>query len=433
MRTSKGTATGAIAAAVLGALLVVTTPAASSTSTDFRGASRARTSARESSPPSRPETIEWLSFDPHDSNTIWAVLDGDSALYRSDDGAQTWRRVNVLPQREEIGEFGIDESGQQLYVGVLFATRGPTFRAGNELWQSLDRGATWHRLVAWPKRIAPIGMRHTAPGLVDGIAVDPSRSETVYASTHGVVLRSLDSGQSWVRMSRGLPKLGEELCPRCRPIASKLVVDPVHPDVLYFLSPNRGVYRSVNAGGRWVPARRGLVDKSGAIPQFDPQLAQLTVDPSRPSRLYVAQAGRIWRTTNSGQRWRVTHVTGTSAAGPPDVAVARDGTVYAADGSIVGRHDLGLVRSDDGGGKWTRLELPPLTRPQGKSNREFDAELGPLAVNPENANVVLTAVFWNNSYTGDTCVRLLKTTDRGHSWKRSDNGLIAPGGGCRIG
>src|SRR5207249_1444299 len=82
---------GRFVIAMLASLVGFVTPASSST-TDFRGPSE-QAHARAASTPVK--FIQALAFDRHDSKTISAVLEGDPSLYRSTDGAQTWRRIGV--------------------------------------------------------------------------------------------------------------------------------------------------------------------------------------------------------------------------------------------------------------------------------------------------------------------------------------------------
>jgi hypothetical protein len=44
--------------------------------------------------------IQALVFDPHDTSTVWAAVEGDASvsLYRSEDGAGTWHRISALPR-----------------------------------------------------------------------------------------------------------------------------------------------------------------------------------------------------------------------------------------------------------------------------------------------------------------------------------------------
>jgi len=71
----------ATSASLLCGLALLTTSTA-----DLASSVRVREAqARSVSVSLRP--IKGLAYDPHDSERVWAILEGDTAVYRSDDGA----------------------------------------------------------------------------------------------------------------------------------------------------------------------------------------------------------------------------------------------------------------------------------------------------------------------------------------------------------
>src|SRR5215218_2243068 len=229
---------GRVMTATVASLAVLVAPANSST-TGLEGSAKSRAEARVDTLAS--EFIRGLAFDPHDSNTIWAVLEGDSSLYRSNDGAQTWQQISVLPRGRAITLLGLDRSGQRLYVAA----------DDGRLWQSSDGGSTWRPVANWPRLIVPIGTRESRRALVTAIAVHPANATTVYVATEHAILRTGDSGRTWRRVSRGLPKGKQH-----DRWYSDLAFNPRYPNVLYVVTHRRGLYRSENAGKRWFPTSR---------------------------------------------------------------------------------------------------------------------------------------------------------------------------------
>jgi photosystem II stability/assembly factor-like uncharacterized protein len=391
-------------ATMLASVAIFATVASSST-TGGVSDSHARPRAR-----SEPffDFIRDIAFDPHDSKTIWAVLDADSALYRTDDGAHSWRRVSVLPPRQLIGVIGLDHSGHHLWVGAKYDPL---------LWHSADGGATWRRVAGWPTRIVPIGTRRLRPAVVSALAVDPRNPHRVYAVAQNVVLRTDDSGRSWRRVSRGLPK-GE---PTYAWFGGDLVLDPLHPNVLYFVTHSRGVYRSRNAGGQWVRTSHRC-SRDCIAKAYGHGYTMLAIDPTRPRRLYAGLAFDVYRALDGGDRWR--RVLRIDRGFGGDLVVASDGTVYA-NGSRKGV--VYVARSRDGGRSWT-LTLGFNTRPPGTAY----LGPGPIAVNPTNPAVALAAVGAGNDGGAPVCVRLLKTTNRGATWEPADDGLVAAARRCAV-
>lgn len=278
--------------------------------------------------------------------------------------------------------------------------------------------------------VVPIGERDAEPAVVTGLAVHPTKPEVVHAVAQNVVLRTTDSGRSWQRFSRGLPR-GTPYYPW---YGGGLALDPVNPDVLYLATSRRGIYRSADAGGSWAPTNRtcsrDCIGRTYTSPAYGDYL-QLAIDPTSSSRLFAGMPYALHRSSDGGDRWRRTlkleNGFGDEVGVP--VAVAGDGTVYAS-GRIYPRGGkkygvVAVARSRDRGAGWK------LTRVLDTGPREtaFVAP-GVLAADPQNPNVVLAAAEAGNSGGGAVCARLLKTTDGGATWKRADRGLVPVGRGC---
>jgi photosystem II stability/assembly factor-like uncharacterized protein len=308
-----------------------------------------------------------------------------------------------------MGILAVDRSGQNVYLAARYDPL---------LWHSADGGASWSRVTTWPRQIAPIGRSRLRPAVVAALRVDPRRSETIYAVAENVVLRTDDGGRTWRRASHGLARG----LPNYPWYGGDLALDPLHPDGLYFATGRRGVYRSRDGGDHWTrlskKCARDCIAKAYAYGSY----VVLGVDPTRPRRLYAGLPYAIYRTIDGGDRWRRVLPLNRGFGG--DLVVASDGTVYA-NGSR--KDGLYIARSDDGGAHW-RLTL-------GFHSHYKDTAFlapGPLAVDPKNPDVVITMVGAANNGGSSACVRLLRTTDRGATWKPIDTGLVPAAQRCRV-
>ena len=78
----------------------------------------------------------------------------------------------------------------------------------------------------------------------EGIAVDPTDSNTVYlASYGGGVAKSVDGGANWVERNQGITNRS----------VWAVAIDPLNTSIVYAGGAG-GMYRSTDGGGQWVRA-----------------------------------------------------------------------------------------------------------------------------------------------------------------------------------
>jgi photosystem II stability/assembly factor-like uncharacterized protein len=205
-----------------------------------------------------------------DSRTI--LLSG-YGIWRSGDRGATWQNTlsgNVLHDEFDEPEFTravyrvrVDPSNPQIvYAGVFEIGERHPIRTLPYVYQSLDGGRTWRRLVEG--------------GYV--LAIDPKQPRTLYVFSEGGLLRSRNRGRTWQKISDFDAPSGSSAFV---PDGADLQVDPFNSRVLYTARID-GVWRSVDGGRNWSPLRSGL----GTLPAFE-----IFPDPRRAGRLFVASEG----------------------------------------------------------------------------------------------------------------------------------------------
>ncbi len=167
---------------------------------------------------------------------------------------------------------------------------------------------------------------------------------------------------------------------------SQLEIDPRRPSVMY-AATSGGVFKSTNGGRSWSRSSAGLpVNAAGG---------QLEVAPSNPSVLYLNSGPRLYRSDNAAASWRELPP---RDPGLDDLAVdpRRAQTVYGATRG-------GLLRSTDGGGTWSYVGLS-----------------GPdcIAVAPSAPNVMY----------GEDYGQLMRSADGGATWARMSSSLSCTSG-----
>jgi photosystem II stability/assembly factor-like uncharacterized protein len=172
---------------------------------------------------------------------------------------------------------------------------------------------------------------------VSAVAVDPQTPSTLYAGTFsGGVFKSIDAGGRWDPVNLGLTNLG----------IYALAIDPKIPTTLYAGTFGSGVFKSVDAGGRWDPVNSGLTNL---------YIRVLAIDPQTPSTLYAGTEDIVFRSTDGGASWsggNVWRSCCTPDEGPriPTALVVdpqSPTTLYLAD------YWDGVFKSLDGGATWS--------------------------------------------------------------------------------
>lgn len=174
--------------------------------------------------------------------------------------------------------------------------------------------------------VGPVG------GRIPFLVIDPEDPATFYAGTGVGVLKSTDSGTSWINTGM---------------VADGLVIDHKNPATLYALAPTDDdfiatrLFKSTDGGATW---NEGF--------WFPPDASMLTIDPQEGTLYAVAGDARrlLFKSTDGGANWIVLPALPNSAyfidlAADPQNA----GTLYAAAiGNIAGRPLVTVYKSRDG-------------------------------------------------------------------------------------
>jgi len=250
------------------------------------------------------QQIPALAIDPHDPKRVFAAVLGhpyganpERGIFRSTDGGTTWLKVLFKDENTGGSDVEIDPSNPNvIYAGMWQSRLGPWednngFAGTNGgLFKSTDGGNTWRKLTkGLPDDLVQINIA-IAPSQTSRLYATISTTKpTSYATDEGLgFFRSDDGGESWYRVTtdpRAAMKIGGGDLPIPR-------VDPKNPDVVY----GTGIVtvRSTDGGKAWTVIR-------GAPGGDDYQ--NLWINPNDPKIiLLVADQGAIV-TVNGGESW----------------------------------------------------------------------------------------------------------------------------------
>ncbi|MBX3097755.1 MAG: hypothetical protein KF812_12935 [Fimbriimonadaceae bacterium] len=201
------------------------------------------------------------------------TLYGDG-IYKSTDGGKSWKKMG-LPDSRQIGKIRIDPNNDDVvFVAALGQLWGPNSERG--LFKTTDGGATWKKVLYVDENT----------GAVD-VDIDPKNPKNMIAclwdrrrnawnvQTRGggsAMYRSTDGGNTWTKVSRGLPQQ-----------IGRMGVDYYfsNPKVVYATIDglDGGVFKSVDGGESW--SRQSNLNPR---PFY---FSEIRVSPRNENRLYV--------------------------------------------------------------------------------------------------------------------------------------------------
>ncbi|MEO0471517.1 MAG: glycosyl hydrolase [Bacteroidota bacterium] len=233
-------------------------------------------------------SIGTISIDPNNAGTLWVgtgenvsgrhVGWGDG-VYRSRDGGKSWQNMG-LKKSEHIGKILIDPRNSDV---ILVAAEGPLWSSGGErgVFKTKDGGKSWDAVLQIDE--------HT--GITD-LEFDPSNPDVIYAAAYqrrrhtwsllaggpkSGIYKSTDNGNSWRRLTTGLPtgdkgKIG-------------LAVTPANPNLVYATieadEKEKGFYRSLDKGESW--EKRNDYISGGTGPHY---YQEIEASPENPDLVY---------------------------------------------------------------------------------------------------------------------------------------------------
>jgi photosystem II stability/assembly factor-like uncharacterized protein len=283
-------------------------------------------------------SIGCVTIDPVNPNIIWVgtgenvggrhVGYGDG-VYRSFDAGKSWKNMG-LKKTEHVSEIIVHPENSDV---VFVAAQGPLWNKGGErgLYKTTDGGTSWKQVLS----------DNEWTGVTD-LAMDPNDPDVLYAATwqrHRTVAaymgggpgsgihRSTDGGETWERLTRGLPKsnMGK----------IGIAISPFDSDVLYAaITLDRrtgGIYISRDRGSSWTKQSDAVAGGTG--PHY---YQELYASPHHEGTIYLADVrmqvsddhGKTFRKMQEVKKHSDNHSLTFRKDDPDYLLVGTDGGIY---------------------------------------------------------------------------------------------------------
>ena len=239
-----------------------------------------------------------------DPDTVLAGVE-DAALFRSNDGGQTWKEQAGLRTHASSSNWSPGAGGLGLHTILLDQkTPGRIYGAISAAgaFRSDDDGATWKPINKGlvssqiPNPTAEVGH------CVHRIAMHPSRPNTLFMQKHWDVMRTDNAGESWQEVSGNLPTDFGFVIDVHAHEPETIYVVPIKSDSEHYpLDGKLTVYRSRSGGNDWQPLTKGLPQANCYVNVFRDAMA---VDSLDSCGIYFGTTGgQVYVSADAGDSW----------------------------------------------------------------------------------------------------------------------------------
>jgi hypothetical protein len=239
-----------------------------------------------------------------DPDDVYAGVE-DAALFRSTDGAHTWREVAGLrghgtgPQWQP-GAGGLclhtiildPKDPKRMFVAISAAG---AFRTddGGTTWRPINRGL---RSPYIPDPNAEIGH------CVHHLAMHPARPGVLFMQKHWDVMRSENAGDSWQEVSGNLPSDFGFVIDVHAHEPETIYVVPIKSDGEHFVPDGKlRVYRSRSGGNEWEALTKGLPQANCYVNVLRDAMAVDSLD--KCGVYFGTTGGQVYASADAGDTW----------------------------------------------------------------------------------------------------------------------------------
>jgi photosystem II stability/assembly factor-like uncharacterized protein len=197
----------------------------------------------------------------------------NSWLYESLDGGASWHRLSKLGTSDDLilDHIVVDAANPSTVYVAAWKLDQP----GGGLWVSRDGGRSWSVVE---------GLRGQS---IRAFAQAPSNPAMLFAGTLEGVFRSTDAGATWTQIS---PPGSQEIHE-----VESLAIDPADPEVVYAGTWHLP-WKTTDGGKSWQNIKQGVIDDSDVF--------SIIIDPAEPNIVFASACSGIYKSVNAAERFK---------------------------------------------------------------------------------------------------------------------------------
>lgn len=224
-------------------------------------------------------SIDSIVVDPRDAQIMyagaWAVTrDEEGGVFKSEDGGEHWKLLDGT-RKLSVRSLALAPSDSSF---ILAGSASDDLNL-NGVFRSTDAGKNW-------ERVSPVGDKEIRN--IESIAISPRDTNTIYIGTWHLPWKTTDGGTSWKQTGYKAVGMIDDSD------IFGINVDPVNPDLVY-VNACSGIYRSTSAGEKWA--------KIPGIPFSARRTYTLLPHPANPNIIFAGTSEGLWRSKDGGKRW----------------------------------------------------------------------------------------------------------------------------------
>jgi photosystem II stability/assembly factor-like uncharacterized protein len=226
-------------------------------------------------------------------------------VWKTENAGTDWKNISDgFFKTSSIGAIAVAESDANVvYVGTgEHAVRGQSSSFGDGMYKSTDAGKTWARIgLEKTKQISAIRVHPKNPDLVYVAA----QGDRWVGTTDRGIYRSADGGKTWTLILKGDNATSGASSLSMDPTNPRILYASFWdaqrtPWMVRSGGPGSGIWKSTDGGDSWTRLTGGLPKLMGKI--------GVDVSPADPERVYAiveADKGGLYRSDDGGKNWKL--------------------------------------------------------------------------------------------------------------------------------